>query len=88
MRLRQTIVAFTARRKAGQSTGRVGVGDRAADRAPVADLRVADDAGHLAEPRVVVDDDRVLVDLAVGRAGADPELVVRLRDAVEARRRP
>ena len=36
------------------------------------------------EPRVVVDDDRVLVDLPVGRLGADDELVVGLVDAVEA----
>ena len=59
------------------------MGDGAADRAPVADLRVADAAGDVVQERVVVDDDRVLVDLAMGRAGADAQLVVGLDDAVE-----
>ena len=59
------------------------MGDGAADRAPVADLRVADAAGHVLDERVVVADDRVLVDLAMRRPGADPEVVVGLDDAVE-----
>ena len=62
---------------------RIGVGDGAADRAPVADLRIADAAGHVVEHRVVVDDDRVLVDLAMGRLGPDAELVVGLDDPIE-----
>ncbi len=63
--------------------GGIGMGDRAADRPPVADLRIADMAREIDEARVVVDDDRVLHDLAVRRASPDAELVVRLHDAVE-----
>ena len=63
---------------------RVGVGDGAADRAPVADLRVADEGRRLLEHRVVVADDRVLVDLPMGRPGADAQVVVGLDDGVHA----
>ena len=51
--------------------GRIGVRDRATDRAPVADLRVADRGGHVVQQRVAVADDVGLVDLAVRRPGAD-----------------
>ena len=41
-------------------------------------------AGHVVQERVAVADDLVLVDLAVGRPGADAQVVVRLDDGVEA----
>ncbi len=82
--LRQTIVALSAMQDRRPVRRRVGVGDGAADRAPVADLRVADRGGHVVEERIAVADDRRLVDLAMGRPGADDEVVVGLGDAVEA----
>ena len=65
---------------------RVGVGARAADRAPVADLRVADPARRVDEDRVAGADGRVLEDLAVGRPGADPQRRRRSRRCRRARR--
>ena len=62
---------------------RVRVRDRAADRAPVAHLRVADHAGQVDEGRVVVLDDLVVVHLPVRGAGPDAQLVVGLGDAIE-----
>ena len=62
---------------------RVGVGARAADRAPVADLRIADPAGRVDEERVARPDRRVFEDLAMGGPAADPEVVVGLDDPVE-----
>ena len=46
------------------------------------DLRIADPARDVVEERVAVDD-LALVDLAMRRPGADPELVVGLDDAVQ-----
>src|SRR6266550_4782903 len=57
--------------------------DRAADRAPVPNLRVADPAGDVVEQRVMIDDGRVLMDLPMRRPGTDPKLVVSFDDAVE-----
>src|SRR4051794_3271982 len=63
--------------------GRVGMGDRTADRSPVPDLRVADRRRDVVDQRVMVHDDVELVDLAVRRSGADAQVVVRLDDPVE-----
>ena len=63
--------------------GRVGMGDAAADGAPVADLRVADGRGQVDDARVVVLDRGRVVDLAMGRPSPDDQVVVGLADAVE-----
>jgi hypothetical protein len=63
------------------------MGDRSADRAPVADLRVTDPAARIVEERVA-GDDLAVVDLAVRGPTADPELVVGLDDPVEAGQGP
>src|SRR4051794_24008406 len=68
----------------GPIGGGIGMGDRAADRAPVPDLRVTDRGGHVVGQRGVGHDDVGLVGLAVGRASADAQLVVGLDDPVEA----
>ncbi len=81
--LRQTMVALAGDQDGGPIRRRVGMRDRAADRAPVADLRVADRRGDVVEERVRVADDRRLVDLAVRGTRADRQVVVRLDDAVE-----
>ena len=76
--LRHTIVALTASRNAGQSLAGSAWATLATDRAPVADLRVADGRGQVDDARVVVLDGVGVVDLAVGRPGPDDELVVGL----------
>ena len=58
--------------------GRVGVGDRAADRAPVADLRVADAAGDVVQERVAVADDVG----SRGSGGASPGAPIRRSSSV------
>ena len=58
---------------------RIGVRDRAADRAAVADLRVADPPGERRERRDELLDRRRLVDLGVGDERADREFVRRRR---------
>ena len=82
--LRQTIVALTASRNAGQSLA----GSACATEPPIVpQLRTCGSpiaAGQVDEPRVVVLDDLVVVDLAMGRPGADAQVVVGLADAVEA----
>jgi len=61
----------------------VGMGARSADRAPVADLRIADPAGGLVDDRPGLGQALVLVDPTMGSSAADPEIVVRPSDAVE-----
>ncbi len=63
---------------------RVGVRHRATDRAPIADLRVTDDAGDVMEERISVADDVSFVDLPMGGAGADAQCVVAFGDRIEA----
>ena len=60
------------------------MGARPADRAPVADLWVADPAGRVDQERVAGADGRVLEDLAVGGSSADLEGIVGLDDLVDA----
>ena len=59
--------AFDGEERRRPVRGWVGMGARATDRAPVADLRIADAARHVVEQRVPGHDVRVLVDLAVRR---------------------
>ena len=56
-------------------SGCVGVRERAADGTAVADLRVADLAGGVGEERGVLLHERVRLDRAMGREGADGEMV-------------
>ncbi len=59
------------------------MGDRAADRAPVADLRIADRRRHVVQEWVSLADDLRLVDLPMRGTCPDAQVVVRLDDAVE-----
>ena len=61
------------------------MGAGAADRAPVADLRVADAAGRFMDDRVARGDRGVRGQARVGHAAADAQLTVLLGDAVEPR---
>ena len=61
--------------------GRIVVGERAADRAAVAHMRVADAAGELGERRDRALHDRALADLDVAGHGADDEVVALAGDA-------
>ena len=79
---RATISASSASRQAARSDAGIGVGDRAADRAPVADLDVADRRQRVAEQAVVPG--RRLGELAVRGHGADRQPTVRQpADALE-----
>ena len=81
---RQTSVAFTASSAAGQSDA----GSAWATEPPIVpQLRTCGSPmppDDVVDQRVVVDDDRVLVDLAVGRPGPDVEPAAVLGDPVEA----
>ena len=68
----------------GRQVGaRVGVGDVAADRAAVADLRVADVAGRFGQHRTVGREHVGRRDVGVGRQRADADRAVRLGDALQ-----
>ena len=87
LRCGQTIVALVASRTAGQSDDGSAWAHGAADRAPVADLRVADPAGGVVRAAGSAATTGVLVDLAMRGPAADPQVVARLDDRVEAGRR-
>ncbi len=63
-----------------QVAGRVGVGQRAAERAAVPDLRVGDRAGRRGQQRGVLAHQRVVHHLVVGGGRADEQRVAGVRD--------
>ena len=74
----------------GQVGGGVAVRERAAERAAVADLRVADLTGRGGEERRVLAQHRVVLDVVVAREPADGErvaVVADVRQVVAAGRR-
>ncbi len=64
----------------GQVRGRVAVGDRATDGAPVAHLRVADLAGHVGQQRHVMLQHLADLEVAVAGQGADGHPIAVLPD--------
>ena len=64
-------------------SGRVAVDHRAADRAPVANLGVADERGGPREERAVASEQRVRGELPVAGEGADGDPVALLADVAE-----
>ena len=75
--------ASSVERDDGELGGRVGVGDRAADGAAVANLEVADELDRLGEERRVGGDRRVTLDRRLASDRADRDLAVLALDAVE-----
>ncbi len=60
------------------------MGTGATDRAPVANLRIADPTGGVEQQRMAGDHGRALVDPAVGGPATDPQPVVGLEHLIEA----
>ena len=60
------------------------MGAGASDRPPVADLRIADARRRIVEERVAGRDPVVGGELRVGRPATDPQVVIRLGNAVQA----
>ena len=75
--------ASSASATAGSSGGGVGVGDRATDRAPVADLEVADERDRLGEQRHRLPGRGVVLDVGLAGHGPDRERAVRPLDAAQ-----
>ena len=67
-------------RRRRQVGGRVGVGDRAADRAAVAHLRVADVAGGVRQQRHVLGEHVGVLDVVVAGQRADGDVVAGVAD--------
>ena len=65
---------------AGRSDAGIGVGDRAADRATVTDLGVADLAGGVRQQRHVLLQERRRLDVHVAGQGADGDVVAAVAD--------
>ena len=66
-----------------QVRGRIAVRERAADRAAMAHLRIADQAGRVRDERAVLLHERRRRDVVVARQRADRELVARVADVRE-----
>ena len=67
----------------GRVRGGIAVRDRAADRAAVANLRVADEAGRLGDDRALGPQELALLDVPVAREGADRDRVPVVLDVGE-----
>ena len=82
---RITTFALTAVQTAREVLGRVGLAERAADRAAVAHDRVGDHLLGVAEEREVLGEQLGLQQVDVARQRADPDLVALLADVRELR---
>ena len=76
-------LASSASATGAEVTGRVGVGQRAAERAAVPHLRVGDRRGRLREQRRVLRHQRVVQHLVVGGHRADHDGVAVVADAAQ-----